>query len=104
MHPSGLSSLPDPSACDEKQRAVKNSVSTKGERGRGGVGEEPALQGALRLCNRCQLPAHRAPERRAVGADSEAPEKQALREKFEILEKSSCQALLDSQVMRSSGG
>ena len=37
------------------------------------------------------------------GADSEAPEKQALREKFQILETSSFQALLDSQVMSSSG-
>ena len=44
MRPSGLSSLPDPSACDEKESTVKSSVSTKGERGRGGVGEEPALQ------------------------------------------------------------
>ena len=38
------------------------------------------------------------------GADSEAPEKQALREKFQILETSSFQALLDSQVMSSSEG
>ena len=37
-------------------------------------------------------------------ADSEAPEKQALREKFKILETSSCLDLLDSQVMSSSGG
>ena len=69
MRPSGLSSLPDPSACDEKESTVKSSVSTKGkgggaectkgERGRGGVGDEPALQGALQLCDRCWLPAHR---------------------------------------------
>ena len=66
VHLSQLSPLPDSSACDEKQSAVKNSVSTKGKTGRGGVGEDPALQGVLRLRNRCWLPAHRAPERRAV--------------------------------------
>ena len=51
---SWLSKLLDPSTCDEKQSTVKSSVSTKGEKGQGRVGDEPALQGALRLRNRCQ--------------------------------------------------
>ena len=33
VRPSGLSSLPDPSACDEKESTVKSSVSTKGKGG-----------------------------------------------------------------------
>ena len=42
------------------------ACSPKGKQGRGGVGDDPSLQGALWLPHRCWLTACRAPERWAV--------------------------------------
>ena len=65
--------------------------------------DQPALQGSLRLLHRCWLTAHRSPERWVVQT-LKHQRNRPWGEKSQILKTSSCQALLDSQFMSSSGG